>query len=496
MQSLIRTSGLVLCIAFALFLFPDFARAADILNINVENAYFYDNLGLYPGNGVAGRNTLPTSCYRLEKSGLNSSDSGCPVNDSGNWTLNPIASITAKFLVGSEDEGIILGSSGLKYYKGNNIFLFADGSATYSDRFAFYYQLKQIEAEQVTQSQIFRAYAKIRFGKWAIEAGKDNVALGVGEYGGLLLSSHAEPYPLVKLATEEPMDFLGKWDFTIMNGWLIAPTQKDPANSNVLAMRLTYSPASWLELGGTKITHFGGAGRPLYQPGDYFTVATGLEQRQTSGNFENQGLLSADITLRLPLDLLFPSVKSFTIYDEEAAADPQFWFQSTAPGVTKPGFVDWNEPSDMWGMTLAFEDDFFRLEYYKTCVGMYLHSAYPYDGYAYQDVSLGAITGTNSRSMILSHMHRFSGQTKLRYQIGYYEDPKFTEPLGGVSQTQMYRDFITLEPQGTFGPYTLSLYMRYDRTTNYDTNFLPNQYTVVPDSKDIYTVMVSATRAF
>ncbi len=482
-----------LYVALATLLFPAAAGAADILNINPENSAFYDSLGIVSDKMTSGWGVSPTSCYRLEKSGLDSADSGCVVSNDGVWNLKPLSSITGKFFAGNEEKAVIPGSSGLVYYKGANLFLFEDGYAAYSDSFAFYYQFKQIETEQLKQSQIFRAYAKYRLGKWAIEAGKDNVALGSGEYGGLLLSTNAEPYPLIKLATEEPLDFLGKWDITLMNGWLLWNKQQDPSNSNVFAMRMTYSPASWLELGGTKITHYGGAGRPQYQTNEYLQLISGFGEH-VSGKYNNDGILSFDATLRLPLDMLFPSVKSFTLYDEEAAGDVATFFTDTPSGVQRESFFYFGQPSNMSGMTLAFEDDFFRLEYQRICYGFYLHSQYPYEGYAYQGVSMGGITGTNSRTLVYSHMHRFSGQTRLKYQIGRYEDPK--SPHLDESPLQMVRDFIVVEPQSRFGLYDVSLYMRYDKTTNYDTNDLPNQYTIIAEDKDFYTLGILVTMVF
>lgn len=480
-----------LCTALISF-FPGPAAAGDILNINRENTAFYDGLSLSPDKAVSGRNVSPISCYRLERSGLAGSDPGCPASDAGMWNVKPLSTITAKFLVGNEEKAAIPGSSGLVYYKGANLFLFEDGYATYGDTFAFYYQLKQVETEQLKQSQIFRAYAKYRSGKWSIEAGKDNVALGPGEYGGLLLSTHAEPYPLIKIATEEPLDFFGKWDVTFMNGWLMWDKQKDPSNSNVLAMRIAYSPADWFEFAATRITHYGGAGRPSYQPNEYLSLIGGGGEHG-GGRFNNDGIVSYDTTLRLPLNGLFPSVKSFTIYDEEASGDFGTFWQSYPAGAKQVDFIEWGQPSNTIGMTLALEDDFFRLEYNRIVNGFYLHLNYPYEGYSFHDVSLGAFTGTNSRSLVYSHLHRFSGQARLKYQIGEYEDPKVTQPYD--PPVQMWRYFLVVEPQISFGPHTVSLYMRYDRTTNYDTNFMANQYSVVPENKDFYTLGISVTMA-
>lgn len=478
------------CVALALLLFPVSAGAADILNINPENRAFYDRLGLASDKMAPGRNVSPASCYRLEKAGLDNADSGCAAGEAGTWNFKPLSGITAKFLVGNEEKAVIPGSSGLVYYKGANLFLFEDGYATYGDTFAFYYQFKQIETEQFKQSQIFRAYAKYRLGKWSIEAGKDNVALGPGEYGGLLLSTNAEPYPLIKLATEEPLDFFGKWDITLMNGWLLWNKEQDPSNSNVMAVRAAYSPAGWLELAGTRIIHYGGAGRPAYAPNEYLTLFGGGSEHM-GGSFNNDGIVSYDITLRLPLNRLFPSVKSFTVYDEEASGDFGTWWQSYPTEAKKVEFIEWGQPSNTTGMTLAFEDDFFRLEYNRIVNGFYRHPSYSYEGYSHHDVSLGAITGTNSRSLVFSHLHRFSGQTRLKYQIGRYETPK--TPQSYEPQLQMFRDFIVVEPQSSFGSYAVSLYLRYDRTTNYDTNFLPNQYSIIAEDKDFYTLGISVT---
>lgn len=106
---------------------------------------------------------------------------------------------------------------------------------------------------------------------------------------------------------------------------------------------------------------------------------------------------------------------------------------------------------------------------------------------------MGAITGTNSRSLVYSHIHRFDDHARLKYQIGEYEDPKVTQP--NDPPFQMWRYFLVVEPQRSFGPYSVSLYLRYDNTTNYDTNFLAHKYNVVPENKDFYTLGISVTMA-
>ncbi len=251
-----------------------------------------------------------------------------------------VSSLKTTFLAlyTNEEAGFIEGRSGLQFRKGMNLIAFEGGNITYGEHLAIVYQLKQTAWDKLVKGEVFRAYLKYRFGKTALEIGKDNVALGPGEFGGLLLSSNAEPYPLVKWATEEPLQMLGEWDFTLMNGWMLNDTAIDPKNSQIFALRIAYRPAAWLELGGTRLEHYGGEGRPGYTLPEYWQILVGTNDNISGSKYDNDGFFSIDGTIHLPLNRLWPSVTDTALYFEEAGGDINAFWQNKPAGTPRPFF--------------------------------------------------------------------------------------------------------------------------------------------------------------
>ena len=71
------------------------------------------------------------------------------------------------------------------------------------------------------------------------------------------------------------LNFAGKWSFLIVDGWL-NEKRNDVTNPKIFLFRLTYKPLNFIELGGTRSTMYGGAGRPEYKPWEYPTLLMGL----------------------------------------------------------------------------------------------------------------------------------------------------------------------------------------------------------------------------
>ena len=70
--------------------------------------------------------------------------------------------------------------------------------------------------------------------KLSIMAGKDTVHLGPGEYG-LLISSNAEPFYMVKVQNEQTIQLGGDWNFIFFNGWL-SEEREMSSNPQLLAI--------------------------------------------------------------------------------------------------------------------------------------------------------------------------------------------------------------------------------------------------------------------
>src|SRR5205823_31135 len=88
---------------------------------------------------------------------------------------------------------------------------------------------------------------------------------GPGYHGSLLLTDHAFPLDMVKVGSDEP--FRLPWVLSRIGEWKVntfltqLERDRDFPRANVFGARISYLPTSWIELGLTRLTQFGGRGR-------------------------------------------------------------------------------------------------------------------------------------------------------------------------------------------------------------------------------------------
>lgn len=91
--------------------------------------------------------------------------------------------------------------------------------------------------------------------------------IGPGRHGSLMLTDHARPAPLGSVALQSPTQ-RGGWGparIEVGLGWLDGE-RGDVTRPGWLLMDLRWAARSWLEIGGTRMSIFGGQGRPPPDP--------------------------------------------------------------------------------------------------------------------------------------------------------------------------------------------------------------------------------------
>jgi Capsule assembly protein Wzi len=108
---------------------------------------------------------------------------------------------------------------------------------------------------------------------------------------------------------------LGPIKFTYFLGQL--EENRDFPHTKLTGMRLNLSPASFLELGFSRVVQFNGDGRPSVGFGDYVKILFGPGSDDPNSVLNNNTLLSADFSLRLPnVGRFLPIFKDLEIYGE------------------------------------------------------------------------------------------------------------------------------------------------------------------------------------
>lgn len=176
---------------------------------------------------------------------------------------------------------------------------------------------------------------KLTYWNISLEAGRGTHWWGPGYHGSLLLTDHAFPMEMIKLGSEEPFRLpgflgrLGEWKINSFLGRF--EENRDFSRAKVFGLRVSYLPASWLELGLTRLTQFGGRGRDQSFPGvvadAYFS-----EPNQTGNRDVNEQAM-ADFRAKIPkVPYLVPFPAGLQLYGEIGTEDK--WSQLPIPSRT------------------------------------------------------------------------------------------------------------------------------------------------------------------
>jgi hypothetical protein len=173
---------------------------------------------------------------------------------------------------------------------------------------------------------------KLIYANIALEAGRGTQWWGPGYHGSLLLTDHTFPMDMIKLGTERPfqlpafMSGLGDWKVNAFLAQL--ERNRDFSRARVFGLRISYLPTSWLELGLTRLTQFGGRGRDQSFPGTI--VDTYIHPSNQSGRQEVNEQAMVDFRLRLPsVPYLIPFPAGIQLYGELGTEDK--WSQLPLP---------------------------------------------------------------------------------------------------------------------------------------------------------------------
>jgi len=488
----------IFAVAAVIACFMGTANAEMLLNANLDESNLYDNLESSNAAINTNQSIRPFSYQRAEMFLLDDKRvrlirAPNPIDDGNMWRLKPLNSFKTKFFYTNEERTFLEGQSGVTLRKGINLLAFEDGFISYGDDLTLYYQLKQVADQNTVKNQLFRGYLKYRFTNWSIELGKDNVSIGPGEYGGLLLSDNVEPYPLVKLGTETPLYFGGDWDFVLLNAWLPGK-RNDHSNPQLLVGALSYKPFNWLELDLARSDMYGGDGQPEYTLDEYPRLFLGTNANSANKFGGDNGYASWSLSFYLPFNRWFENVHTVKMYYEEVGTDVNTFWQTDYPnGASTPSLVRFNKSSFMEGIYVATEENIFRLERAAIHTNFYWHWNYT-DGYQYNGLALGSPYGTNSESYLFKHLHYFNKDFWGQYKIGQYTSPAYHIETPGLTMT---RTFLELQAEKKIGIYRLGGFARVDMTKNYDETISSNpiayisQRTVSPNDMTFMTVGAS-----
>jgi hypothetical protein len=165
---------------------------------------------------------------------------------------------------------------------------------------------------------------KLTWWNIAVEVGRGTQWWGPGYHGSLLLTDHAFPLDMIKLGSDEafrlPWVFakMGEWKINTFLGRFEGP-QTFP-HEDIFGLRLSYLPASWLELGLTRLTQFGGQGSGTSFPQTLGDCYKDQPNQTGAANCNEQAMV--DFRAQVPhVPYLIPFPGGLQIYGELGSED-------------------------------------------------------------------------------------------------------------------------------------------------------------------------------
>ena len=216
----------------------------------------------------------------------------------------------------------LVNSQGRTFKRGVNGGLTFESRAQLGDFLSLYLQPELLENEDYGAARLATGYAKLTLFNVELLVGRDSLAWGPGYHNGLLLTNNAAPLDQIRIGAAEPflLPWVGRWVGPMKVLMFLAQLEerRDHAYTKLTGMRLTFAPATFLELGVSRTVLFDGLGPnlPLRKyPEAIFNPGFGDVRARPEERTDSLTGLDADIRLRNVDRYFFPS-RDLRLYGE------------------------------------------------------------------------------------------------------------------------------------------------------------------------------------
>ncbi len=269
--------------------------------------------------------------------------------------------------------------------------------------------------------------AKFTLANVSLEVGRGTQWWGPGYHGTLLLSDQAFPMDMIKLGSEGPFQL--PWVFRDLGQWKInsfltqLDRDRDFPRAKVFGLRITYLPASWLELGVTRMTQFDGRGHPQSFPGAVIHAYTNPPNELGPNKVKEQAMF--DFTARIPhVDYLIPFPAGLQTYGEIGSTDKWSQFPLPSRAAVLGGiYIPQLFRGDSTDLRLEYADT--DLTRRKTGIPNVWYNDFFYQsGMRYRGFPLGHWVGTDGIDYFLRATRHMAEEWQLGVNLDYSERGK------------------------------------------------------------------------
>jgi hypothetical protein len=243
-----------------------------------------------------------------------------------------------------------------------------------------------------TEAELENVKLKIADRHSAYIFAKDNVILGPGRFGQLIIGNNISPQKFVMIKTEIPYNLgpLGMFRYYLFNFWFDDNDRrnKDP---QLVGMRFSLKPADWIEITATRTSFYGGSEAPEYGFTDFLELLT-AQSENVDSKWNTDQFADMDLSLYLPFLKRTGFLKGGKLYTEYN------WTDLTAPWQEedKGKAFSLHGTSFLYGLFLTTGKTDIRFEY--TLIGneTYVHPLHNPEGYTVENYLIGHQQGRDS----------------------------------------------------------------------------------------------------
>ena len=399
--------------------------------------------------------------------------------------------------------GFATDSFSLVNAQGHSVKRGANGGFTFESRMqigdflSFYLQPEAILNEDYSALRLNTGYVKLTLFNMELFYGRDSLSWGPGYHNGLMISNNAAPLEQIRFGSAEPflLPWIGQWLGPMKAMIFLAQLEerRDHPFAKLSGMRITTSPASFLELGLSRAVMFDGC--CPYLPLSKYPAAIfnpGFGDVRTNPEERTNNLTSTDFEFRFRnVDRYLPISRDLRLYGE-------FYWDDTCGECVSSGVGSFFAANFLpEGFTVGgvggvhfiglFGQDWLdvRVEYARTSTGSYNHDQFQ-SGYWTRGHVISDFIGTDGQDIFA----RFSARLTPNLMLGVDIDRATIGNTAAIVQGAQEKRF------GGGLDLSYRFWDRYALFVQYLVNDVKNRNFVAGDDRLEHVVRLELTRSF
>jgi len=275
---------------------------------------------------------------------------------------------------------------------------------------------------------VYLREASLKLTLWnvALEFGRGTQWWGPGYHGSLLLTDHAFPLDMIKLGSDETfrlpwfLSKLGEWKINTFLARLEG--QQTFSHEQIFGLRISYLPTSWLELGLTRLTQYGGQGSGTSFPRTLFDCYKNAPNQLGTSNCNEQAMVDGRVAIpRVPYLVPFPA--GMQIYGELGSEDKWDKFPIPSRAAYLAGlYIPQVFSGDTTDLRLEVADtDYTRRKTSDHLTGVWYNNGFYTNGMRQYGFPLGHHMGTDGIDVFLRTTRYATEEWQIGANLNYQE---------------------------------------------------------------------------